>query len=1235
MKRLGQKICVAIVLSLTFVVIWHDSAQAAMPVIKSIGEIKDKTVVNPTRIDVDAAGTIYLCDGSLNGVSRYDKYGQALTALKGAYRVRSNGVAVTPDGSRVYVSVAEPGKLTATGVAVINGSTGELLGYLGSGLNEFKRVAEIDLDGAGNIYVGNYDKAKTTTNLVNTAEVDVYDGSTYAKLYSFGKPASSLVSGYYRPLAGEFGEISGLTVDVARKEVLVSEGWNNDGISRVQIFSISGTVVTKDFKVTFKSLLPEASIAGTQINCKPVGLSVDPSGRVYMLSSLTSTVHAFTTNPVAYLGKFTSGTPDPAYDANGNVYLWKVGMIPTPAFDTVYDPLTGRLFVVTDGNGIQIFSVDGSTNPIKTNRAPAAPALLSPVQESVVATLTPTLQWAAALDADNDVLTYNVQVMALNGAVVSTQNNVAATSQPVAAGKLVENNRYSWQAQAADAELTSPYSASASFWVNAVEEAPRAALLAAPATATRGDKDTIFSWQAATDVDPFATVTYRLEIARNGDFAAPVISVQQSNLSSAALSTLPGYDDLQSGTTYNWRVVTIDNTGLTTASEVRSFFSNSAPETPVMLSPLRGEEVATLTPTLQWATAVDADGDTLSYNVRIVAADGAAVSANSNALTTSLLVADGLLLENNKYGWQVQAADAALTSAYSAVENFWVNAVEEAPTAPVVDAPAAAATADKDTIFSWQAATDADPLATVTYRLEIAKGGDFSAPVITVEQGELSSAALSTFAGYADLQPGATYQWRVVAVDNANLTTASEVRAFTYVSTVLSVNATFPGAKVYLGGNGAYSGRYVGEVPVELRDVKPGTVEVVVELAGFEPWISHVVVNKWQGVAVNAAMVVAILPGEFKKASLLAGGLKIQGGAEAAPVFVDFNSDGIDDLLVADGSGKLLLYKGVAGADWSLGLSVQLPGLTLPVGAVPFVADWDNDHRKDLLVGATDGSVSLYLNIGTQESPVFAAGIPLQAENAQLFVSGNAAPLLFDLNADGMKDLLVGSKDGKLYKFLNIGSDAAPLFAAGEVLIEATTGAANASALVVDWDADGSKELLFTANKEIALYERQGDGSYDKGAPLLVHQSLYSTSKAKTYEMQASSFGQKIRLVAANTDGLSGKDLLIGNGAGEILLAYSTMNKGSAISPLFDAALLETVAKIEARIKEDKLDSPAALTQLKTNISSQGVNKLSFYDKARQNLAELQGAQALQANPELSALLGQLKIQLNSEIPLN
>ena len=39
--------------------------------------------------------------------------------------------------------------------------------------------------------------------------------------------------------------------------------------------------------------------------------------------------------------------------------------------------------------------------------------------------------------------------------------------------------------------------------------------------------------------------------------------------------------------------------------------------------------------------------------------------------------------------------------------------------------------------------------------------------------------------------------------------------------------------------------------------------------------------------------------------------------------------------------------------------------------AAPAVLDWNNDGRKDLLVGSWDGYIWLYLNQGTDASPSF------------------------------------------------------------------------------------------------------------------------------------------------------------------------------------------------------------------------------------------------------------------------
>ena len=55
------------------------------------------------------------------------------------------------------------------------------------------------------------------------------------------------------------------------------------------------------------------------------------------------------------------------------------------------------------------------------------------------------------------------------------------------------------------------------------------------------------------------------------------------------------------------------------------------------------------------------------------------------------------------------------------------------------------------------------------------------------------------------------------------------------------------------------------------------------------------------------------------------------------------------------------------------GVQLQADGQTIAVDgeSVPYVVDWTNDGKKDLLVGQfTEGNVHLFSNIGTDSSPV-------------------------------------------------------------------------------------------------------------------------------------------------------------------------------------------------------------------------------------------------------------------------
>jgi hypothetical protein len=69
---------------------------------------------------------------------------------------------------------------------------------------------------------------------------------------------------------------------------------------------------------------------------------------------------------------------------------------------------------------------------------------------------------------------------------------------------------------------------------------------------------------------------------------------------------------------------------------------------------------------------------------------------------------------------------------------------------------------------------------------------------------------------------------------------------------------------------------------------------------------------------------------------------------------------------------------------------IQANGTDLDVGmmADPFMVDWNGDGLNDLIVGQfTSGKVSFFENTGTNTDPVFAAGVFLQADGVDITCS--------------------------------------------------------------------------------------------------------------------------------------------------------------------------------------------------------------------------------------------------------
>ncbi|GHB58136.1 FG-GAP-like repeat-containing protein [Persicitalea jodogahamensis] len=150
-------------------------------------------------------------------------------------------------------------------------------------------------------------------------------------------------------------------------------------------------------------------------------------------------------------------------------------------------------------------------------------------------------------------------------------------------------------------------------------------------------------------------------------------------------------------------------------------------------------------------------------------------------------------------------------------------------------------------------------------------------------------------------------------------------------------------------------------------------------------------------------------------------------GTYAAPTVRDINGNGLLDLLVGNDQGRVARYEQTTsnGPAFALVGNLTTDGsTTLDVGnfSTPTVTDLDNDGLLDLLVGTHIGNVRRYEQT-TTNGVVFAGGDFLTTDGSTALLvgpgegDGEANPEVEDLDGDGLLDLLVGEKLGRVEHF--------------------------------------------------------------------------------------------------------------------------------------------------------------------------------------------------------------------------
>jgi len=172
-------------------------------------------------------------------------------------------------------------------------------------------------------------------------------------------------------------------------------------------------------------------------------------------------------------------------------------------------------------------------------------------------------------------------------------------------------------------------------------------------------------------------------------------------------------------------------------------------------------------------------------------------------------------------------------------------------------------------------------------------------------------------------------------------------------------------------------------------------------------------------------------------------------------------------------------------------LQVGQPGLktNIDVGdrATPCIVDWNNDGKKDLVVGALDSKIHIFINEGTDTAPDFRVETFAQASGSPLTVpSQRSSPDILDLDGDGKKDLLTGNTNGELLFYSNDANDTAPAFSvytrvdSNGVPID-LAGTPRSRPFVCDWTQDGYLDVLIGAGDgKVHLYRNIPPGDMDK-----------------------------------------------------------------------------------------------------------------------------------------------------------
>lgn len=224
--------------------------------------------------------------------------------------------------------------------------------------------------------------------------------------------------------------------------------------------------------------------------------------------------------------------------------------------------------------------------------------------------------------------------------------------------------------------------------------------------------------------------------------------------------------------------------------------------------------------------------------------------------------------------------------------------------------------------------------------------------------------------------------------------------------------------------------------------------------------------------------------------------------------FSDIDGDGDDDLFIGKKNGQIAFFENIGVFDqpqfilktenikaWHTELDdngkEKLVEKNIDVGryAVPELVDIDDDGDLDLFIGSEEGTLFFYKNNGNSLLPRFEF---VTSSYMGLRPGLRIVPRFKDINSDRALDLLIGTHEGNVYLYQNLGTKKDALFCGKFADKSIKTKAAqcitkpklitniqpevDASPTWVDWDHDGDWDIVLgKASGKVSILINKGN----------------------------------------------------------------------------------------------------------------------------------------------------------------